>query len=146
MRIYLDNCSLNRPFDHQGQLRIRLETEAKLAIQQAVLDSKIELVWSYVLDMENESNPFNDRRTTIAPWKARAIEDVEAAPEILDKGRELQSLGLKAKDALHVSCAIRSACRFFITTDDDIIRKNNIITEIVIINPIDFIREQHHDN
>lgn len=33
MRIYLDNCCYNRPYDEQGQLRIRLETEAKLRIQ-----------------------------------------------------------------------------------------------------------------
>jgi len=33
MRIYLDNCSFNRPFDDQTQLRIRLETEAKQLIQ-----------------------------------------------------------------------------------------------------------------
>ena len=32
MRIYLDNCCYNRPFDEQTQLRIRLETEAKLPI------------------------------------------------------------------------------------------------------------------
>ena len=28
MRVYLDNCCYNRPFDEQSQLRIRLETEA----------------------------------------------------------------------------------------------------------------------
>jgi len=33
MRIYLDNCCYNRPFDDQNQLSVRLETEAKLAIQ-----------------------------------------------------------------------------------------------------------------
>lgn len=33
MRVYLDNCCYNRPFDEQGQLRVRLETEAKLEIQ-----------------------------------------------------------------------------------------------------------------
>ena len=33
MRVYLDNCCYNRPFDDQAQLRIRLETEAKLEIQ-----------------------------------------------------------------------------------------------------------------
>lgn len=139
MRIYLDNCSLNRPFDLQGQFRIRLETEAKLAIQQAVLDNKIQLVWSYVLDIENESNPFKERRTTITPWKSHAIEDVEATPEILQKARALQRFGLKAKDALHLSCAIRAECKFFITTDDGIIRKHDTITEILIRNPIDFI-------
>lgn len=30
MRVYLDNCMFNRPFDDQGHIRIRLETEAKL--------------------------------------------------------------------------------------------------------------------
>ena len=36
MRIYLDVCSFNRPFDDQSQLRIRLEAEAKLKIQDEV--------------------------------------------------------------------------------------------------------------
>ncbi len=30
MKIYLDNCCCNRPFDDQSHLRIRLEAEAKL--------------------------------------------------------------------------------------------------------------------
>ena len=33
MRVYLDNCCYNRPFDEQTQLRVRLETEAKMEIQ-----------------------------------------------------------------------------------------------------------------
>jgi hypothetical protein len=31
-KIYLDTCCLNRPFDDQTQERIRLESEAMLAI------------------------------------------------------------------------------------------------------------------
>ena len=33
MRVYLDNCCYNRPFDEQVQLKVRLETVAKLAVQ-----------------------------------------------------------------------------------------------------------------
>ena len=33
MCVYLDNCCYNRPFDEQTQLRVRLETEAKLRVQ-----------------------------------------------------------------------------------------------------------------
>ena len=33
MRVYLDNCCYNRPFDDQSQLKVRLETEAKLFVQ-----------------------------------------------------------------------------------------------------------------
>ena len=32
MKIYLDVCCLNRPFDNQAQDRIRLETEAVVLI------------------------------------------------------------------------------------------------------------------
>jgi hypothetical protein len=35
-KIYLDVCTFNRPFDEQAQMKIRLETEAKLYIQASV--------------------------------------------------------------------------------------------------------------
>ena len=54
MRIYLDNCCFNRPFYDQSQIRIRLESEAKLKIQDDILEGKLKLVWSYILDAENE--------------------------------------------------------------------------------------------
>ena len=44
MRLYLDNCCFNRPFDDQSQLKVRLETEAKLFIQQGILVGRYELV------------------------------------------------------------------------------------------------------
>jgi hypothetical protein len=34
MKIYLDNCCFNRPFDDQNDIVVRLEMEAKLFIQQ----------------------------------------------------------------------------------------------------------------
>lgn len=42
MRIYLDNCCCNRPCDEQTQLGIRLETEAKLRIQQLMQTGVVE--------------------------------------------------------------------------------------------------------
>ncbi|MDR2716284.1 MAG: hypothetical protein LBB46_06020 [Coriobacteriaceae bacterium] len=38
MRIYLDNCCFNRPFDDQKQIKVKLETEAKLSIQRQISD------------------------------------------------------------------------------------------------------------
>jgi hypothetical protein len=32
MKVYLDNCALNRPFDDQSQERIRIETEAVVLV------------------------------------------------------------------------------------------------------------------
>ena len=33
IRVYLDNCAYNRPYDNQNDINIRLESEAKLFIQ-----------------------------------------------------------------------------------------------------------------
>lgn len=66
MRIYLDNCCFNRPFDDQSQIRIMLEAEAKLRIQDDILGKKFELVWSYILEAENTANPFEERRKAIS--------------------------------------------------------------------------------
>lgn len=49
MRVYLDNCCFNRPYDDQSQLRISLETQAKLYIQNLIKKEQIEMITSYVL-------------------------------------------------------------------------------------------------
>jgi hypothetical protein len=46
MRIYLDNCCFNRPYDDQTQIKIEVETKAKLFIQSQVENGSLELAWS----------------------------------------------------------------------------------------------------
>ena len=54
---------------------------------------------------------------------------------------ELEELGVKSKDALHVACAIYAQCEYFLTTDDALLGKGKAIPEIKIIDPPAFIRE-----
>ena len=49
-----------------------LETEAKLYVQELIRQGKISLVWSFVLDYENNANPFEEVRNRIAEWKKLA--------------------------------------------------------------------------
>jgi hypothetical protein len=44
MKIYLDSCCFNRPFDDQSKLRIRLEAEAKFKIQEDVRSGTYKLI------------------------------------------------------------------------------------------------------
>ena len=44
MRIYLDHCAYNRPFDEQKSIKIQLETSAKLYIQNQIKLGKYDLV------------------------------------------------------------------------------------------------------
>ena len=45
MRVYLDNCCYNRPFDDQTQVKVLIETLAKLNIQSLPNKSAM-LKWS----------------------------------------------------------------------------------------------------
>ena len=144
MRIYLDNCTLNRPFDEQTQIRIKLETEAKLFIQNKIKEKKIEIVWSYILYAENDVNPFKERREQIIKWRKYAIIDIEENKDIIQKAKEISNTKIKAKDSLHISCAIYANCDYFITTDDYILKKSNISKEIIIISPIMFIEMEEN--
>ena len=132
------NCSFNRPFDDQTQ--IRLEAEAKLHIQERIQQGTLELAWSYILDYENLANPFEERRSIIQNWKAQAIIDVEASREILTKPNLLEEMGLHSKDALHLSCSVSARCDYFVTTDDIILRKMVGFEEVKVVGPPSLIR------
>ena len=141
MRIYLDNCCYNRPYDDQSQIRIHLETEAKLHIQELIKDSKLELVTSFILNYENDKNRVWHKKQAIsefmnsngAYYVSGSNEDVlkEIAKPIMDTG-------VKEKDAYHVACAIMAKADFFITTDDRLLKYHT--EEVAIITPGEFIR------
>jgi predicted nucleic acid-binding protein len=139
MRIYLDNCCFNRPYDDQTQIRIRIESEAKLFIQAKVLAGEIELAWSYILDYENSANPFLERRLSIAQWKTIAVVDVIESPSILKYAQQLESRGLRGKDALHIACALETGCECLLTTDDQIVKIMDNDDKIRVVNPTVFV-------
>lgn len=61
----------------QSQIRIRLESEAKLRIQADIVEEKFELVWSYILEAENMATPFEERMNAILDWKNQAVSVVK---------------------------------------------------------------------
>lgn len=141
MKIYMDNCCFNRPFDDQSQLRIKLESEAKLKIQEEIRAGRLEMVWSYIIDYENSKNPFAERKKQILVWKKYAILDIQENTEIIEKANSLSRKGMRKMDSLHIACAIYSQCDYFLTTDDKVLKKSDIIEEINIVDPFGFIKE-----
>ena len=141
MKIYLDNCMFNRPFDEQSHIRIRLETEAKLVIQEEIRRGTYQLIWSYILDYENNKNPFQERKEQIIKWKKYAIADVEENTDIINTAILLNNKGLQKMDSLHIACAIFAKADYFLTTDDKVNKKASTIANIKIADPIDFIKQ-----
>jgi predicted nucleic acid-binding protein len=141
MLLYLDICCFNRPYDDQTQTRIRIETDAKLALQELIRQKKVTLIWSYVLDFENKFNPFPERAAAIQLWRNLALRRVRETQQLLDKGRELAKLGLKTFDALHVACAISANANIFVTTDDTLLRKLKGHFDIIALPPADALAQ-----
>ena len=137
-RIYLDNCCFNRPYDDQESIVIQIETDAKLYIQDLIRANRLELVWSFVLDYENNDNPFDEIKIRIAKWQKLAIIDCGITDEITAMAESLMKRGLRQKDAAHVACAIACEADFFITTDKKILNKS--IVDINVIDPVNFLR------
>ena len=89
------------------------------------------------MSIENDNNPFKEKRHAIARWKALSTIDVSETQSIIDKANEFVKIRVKAKDALHVACAINGEANLFITTDDRLIKKLSGSQEIDVLNPID---------
>ena len=137
LRIYLDNCCFNRPYDDQSQLRVRFETQAKLHVQRMIFERELELVWSYVLKFENSRNPFEEKRRSIAQWEKLCCSYVAMSDEIVANAEKISSIGVKETDALHVACAIAANCHYFITVDKRLLAYSD--SRIIICSPLEFI-------
>ena len=98
----------------------------------------MELVWSFVLDFENNDNPFEERRLRIAEWRKLAAVDCDLNEDILGRAEKLMQIGLRQKDAAHIACAIYLKAEYFVTTDKRILNKS--LVDITLIDPIDFVR------
>jgi predicted nucleic acid-binding protein len=120
-------------------LKIKLETEAKLFIQQGILNEKYDLVWSYILEYENNQNRFDDKRNAIYDWKRIAKIHCTENDEIIEYAEKLQKINIRTKDSLHIACSVYTNSDYFITTDKQLFKLR--LREIKIINPLNFINE-----
>jgi predicted nucleic acid-binding protein len=116
-------CCFNRPYDDQTQSRIRIETEAKVVIQEKIKNAEYELIWSSILDFECAKNPFDEHRIAILNWRSIASTMIMVDKFVLERAESLMNHGIGEYDALHVSCAMAGKANVFITTDDRLLKR-----------------------
>ena len=146
MRVYLDMCCYNRPYDDQSQINVSLETQAKLHIQSLIQDRRLELISSYMLRYECGQNPYEMRRKTIMQFidaNTAAYVGLNRKTLIEERAREIMESGVKFKDACHVVSAIFAECDYFISTDIRLLKYRT--DKIKMVNPIDFITETEEE-
>jgi predicted nucleic acid-binding protein len=140
MRIYLDTCVLNRPFDDQTNNRVRIETEAISKILDRIREHSIDLAWSSAIDYENGRSPEGERRESVSQWRSFAMVEVSATESVGQNAKRLVEFGFGDVDAIHLASAIVGSADYFVTTDDGILRKRDRVSEIKVLDPIALMR------
>ena len=142
MKVYLDNCCYNRPYDDQSQIAVSIEAQAKLHIQNMIRRGEVELATSFILRYEISQSPIEHRKKAITDFiesQSAVHIGVNRRKEVQRKADEIMKTGIKMKDAYHVSCAILTGCDYFLSTDKRLLKYQT--SEITILNPTEFVKE-----
>ena len=143
MKIYLDNCALQRPLDDKSQIRIRLEAEAILAIVEQCQSGEIELVSSEVLELELSETPIKTRVDYGCSILESAPDYIEIDALIESRAGAFVLLGIKPLDALHLASAEVAQVDYFCTCDDRFLRRAKTIADLKtkVVTPLELIEE-----
>ncbi len=144
LRIYLDVCCLNRPFDDQTQDRIRLETEAIIMILKYSRRGRYKIIGSNIIQLEIEKTPDIMRRSLLKSLSVHISPVIHADTNVKKRAMELESFGFKAFDSFHVACAEKGNADVLLTTDDKIFRlavKNEDKLKVSVYNPLIWVQE-----
>jgi len=144
MKIYLDVCCFNRPFDDQTQDRVHLESEAVLSILNHSQVLNWVLIGSEAVDSEISKIPDDEKKQKVRILARTHNSYVTLNDATEDRASELQTLGFKPFDALHISCAERGEADVLLTTDDNLINKaaqHAAVVKIKVSNPLRWAAE-----
>ena len=127
--VYLDICCFKRPFDDPTEERVRREAAAVATVLDDAHRGRVRLVRSPAHDFENGRNPREDRRLATSLGLEAAVIQTPASGTVAQRARNLADLGFGLLDALHLAFAEESQARWFVTTDDRLLRRASIHRE-----------------
>ena len=94
---------------------------------------------TYVLEYKNQNNPFPNRKERVSIISQMQSDTILGNEDIINTAETIQNLSkAKSKDALHLSCALHSGCKYFITCDNMLICIQNSNHYILIFKYIFF--------
>ena len=143
LKLYLDTCCYNRPFDDLEQEKINLEANAIENILRKHINKEVEIYKSMVIDFEISKIKLDNKRRQVEDlYDAIEMSQISYSQELKQRAIELKQFNIKNMDALHLAFAEFANIDYFITTDRLLIngsKRANL--KIKVINPIEFIME-----
>ena len=143
LKLYLDTCCYNRPFDDLEQEKINLEANAIENIFRKHINKEVEIYKSMVIDFEISKIKLDNKRRQVEDlYDAMELSQINYSQELKQRAIELKQFNIKDMDALHLAFAESSDIDYFITTDRLLINASKRANlKIKVINPIEFIME-----
>lgn len=142
MWIYADTNVFARPFDNYSQPRIALEGEACLLILKAISQNKLSLITSDILKLEIERTAIQ-KKIKIKSFLKFSKKNIPETEKVLDLAREiLKKCKIPPRDVIHLASSKIGEAKYFLTCDDDILKKSDCLENyfsIKVLNPIQFI-------
>jgi predicted nucleic acid-binding protein len=145
MKIYLDACCLNRPYDDQRQARVHLEAECVEVIFEHIRNGHWQWVGSSALMYEISYVTQIERRLQLLRLLSWVKETVHVRDAEDRRANELKAMGFKDLDALHVACAESGNVDVLLTTDDRFMKagkRNQSLLKVKVDNPLSWLEEQ----
>ena len=135
MRIYLDNCCYNRPFDNQAQQRINDETES---IFRVISQKGNVIIGSDTLILEMAQIKDIDLQLDVMAMYSQTIKEEVSTSEEVEKIADsiMSESSIHKMDALHLASAIVGKAEIFLTVDDKLIKScSKLKLNMRVINP-----------
>jgi hypothetical protein len=142
MRIYLDNCCYNRPFDDLSQDRVYLEAEAVMTVISHCERGNWTLVTSGVIEYEASQISDLGKLEKVRELCAVADERAVLTDEAVIRAAHFKQKGLRDFDSLHLAVAATNLVDVFLSTDDKLLRAaSRLELKMKVINPMIWLME-----
>lgn len=149
MRLYLDLCAWNRPYDSWDDARVK---EEAFAVTHLLERSDVTIISSrFAMRMIEEISSDIKYEHVYSLMREYTKEFVKEEATMLDEATEIQhSCKLsKLEDALHLILACYGDAEYFVTTDQEVLNKSECIKlqlqklgfSINIVNPMDLVKK-----
>ncbi|HOV15432.1 MAG TPA: PIN domain-containing protein [Spirochaetota bacterium] len=148
LKLYLDTCCYNRPFDDQTDGKIHLESEAIISILRLYEQNQIDIFGSEIIDFEISKIPDIIKRYKVFEISKLTKEKLIINNDVEERSLFLEKIGFKAFDALHIAIAEINKIDIFISTDRKLynLSKKEVKNMLIFIkNPLEFIKEYYYE-
>ena len=117
LKLYLDSCCFNRPFDDLSQDKTRLESESIITIINKCEEGIWDIFESDVLEDEFDRMTNLIKKQKVLELYSSASIYIEINDAIINRAKEFQRINIKPFDALHLASAEYGGADILLTTD-----------------------------